>query len=219
MVDVTDMTHPTLVREAAVKLPAGQAHRLYVARTDAFIAAGAGGLAIVDVTNPLRPRLQQMYNADGRLNDTRDVKVGMTNASLFAYVADGKNGLAVLELMGPDTTAQFRGFSPPLSPRFIAHFATDGAALAVSKGLDRDRAVDETGNQVAVFGRVGARPMNLVEMQRMYLRDGKPWFVTDQPETSPEPFTATSPAAPAQVEKSEPAPTHRPGPRRPGAQH
>ena len=31
-------------------------------------------------------------------------------------------------------------------------------ALALSKGLDRDRAVDETGGQIAVFGRLGSRP-------------------------------------------------------------
>jgi hypothetical protein len=49
--------------------------------------------------------------------------------------------------------------------------------LSISKGLDRDRAVDESGHQVAVFGRRGARPFNLEETLRMYLRNGKIWTV------------------------------------------
>jgi hypothetical protein len=31
-----------------------------------------------------------MFNADGKITDAHDVKVAMTNASVFAYVADGK---------------------------------------------------------------------------------------------------------------------------------
>jgi len=50
----------------------------------------------------------------------------------------------------------------------------------LSRGLERDRAVDETGHQIAIFGRIGSRPFNQEEMQRLYLdRDGKPWTVQD----------------------------------------
>ena len=42
------------------------------------------------------------------------------------------------------------------------------------------RAVDETGHQIAVFGRIGSRPFTLPEMQQLYLdAAGKPWTVTD----------------------------------------
>ena len=41
--------------------------------------------------------------------------------------------------------------------------------------------MDESGNQIGVFGRVGARPLNGDEQRKMYLRDGKPWFVSDDP--------------------------------------
>ena len=68
----------------------------------------------------------------------------------------------------PARSASARGRTPKL----IATYHTHGPALAISKGLDRDRAVDESGNQVAVFGRRGGRPFNLEEMRRMYLRDG-----------------------------------------------
>jgi len=50
----------------------------------------------------------------------------------------------------------------------------------LSKGLDRDRAVDETGGQIAVFGRIGARPFTWDEMKRFYLKpDGSVYTVTD----------------------------------------
>jgi hypothetical protein len=112
----------------------------------------------------------------------------MTNASLFAYVADGKNGLRILQLTSPETVAEYAGFSPRPQPTLIATFKTKGAALAVSKGLDRDRGVDESGNQVSVFGRRGARPFTLEEMMRLLrTNDGHgEWFnVTDTPQTLP----------------------------------
>jgi hypothetical protein len=126
-----------------------------------------------------------MFNAEGALNDVNDVKVAMTNASVFAYVADGRNGLRVLQLVSANTTSGAFGFSPRPAPSLIATYPTEGPAISVSKGLDRDRAVDESGNQVAVFGRRGGRPFNLEEMRRLFLRDGKVWTVTDAPPGPP----------------------------------
>ena len=97
----------------------------------------------------------------------------MTNASTFAYVADGRNGLRVLQLTSPARTEGLWGFSPEPEPELIATFKTKGEAIALSKGLDRDRAVDESGNQLAVFGRRGARPFRLDEMQKLYMRNGQ----------------------------------------------
>lgn len=31
----------------------------------------------------------------------------------------------------------------------------------------------------AVFGRVGARPLNNDEQRKLYLRNGSPWYVSD----------------------------------------
>ena len=109
----------------------------------------------------------------------------MTNASLFAYVADGKNGLRVVQLTSPETVPQFGGFSPRVKPELVATYPTHGPALTISKPLDRDRAVDESGNQLAVFGRIGARPFNLEEQRRLYVRDGKLFRVSDTPRTRP----------------------------------
>ena len=58
---------------------------------------------------------------------------------------------------------------------------TESRALSLAKGLDRDRGVDETGGQIAVFGRIGARPFSRDEMRRFYLNpDGSLWTVKDE---------------------------------------
>jgi hypothetical protein len=177
VVDVTDAAQPRVVPGALV--PLADAQRLHLARTYAYVAAGAEGLAIVDVEKPEAPRLFMKFSADGRLNDARDVTVATTNASLFAYVADGRNGLKVLQLTSPELQPKFYGFSPAPNPRLVAWRQTDAPALSVSRPLERDRAVDETGHQIAVFGRVGSRPFNAEEMRRLYLRGGQLWTVKD----------------------------------------
>jgi hypothetical protein len=108
----------------------------------------------------------------------------MTNASVYAYVADGKNGLKVLQLTDPETMPTYAGFSPRPEPRLIATFKTKGEARHISKGLDRDRAVDESGNQIAVFGRRGATPFGYEDVMKMLrTNDGMGDFftVTDEP--------------------------------------
>jgi hypothetical protein len=178
VVDVTHPDKPRVVSSARIKLD--DAYRVYVARTYAYVAAGKQGLAIIDVEKPEKPELKQLYTSGGYLNDARDIIVATTNASLIGYVADGKNGLKVLQLTSPDSQPRFYGFSPEPHPELIAWYETDSPALSLSKGLDRDRAVDETGGQIAVFGRLGSRPFNLEEMQKLYLDDkGKPWTVND----------------------------------------
>jgi hypothetical protein len=181
VIDITDIQHPAV--KAAVSI--ADARDIYVARTYAYVAAGKQGLAMVNVERPEKPGPVRFFNAGGALNDARAVRIGMTNASLFGYVADGRNGLRVLQLTSPNRTEGLWGFSPPPEPELIATFKTKGEAVALSKGLDRDRAVDESGNQLAVFGRRGARPFHLDEMQKLYLRSGRLYTVTDQPPGPP----------------------------------
>jgi hypothetical protein len=182
VLDVTDLAQPKPV--ANVLVPLADARNIYVARTYAYVSAGKQGLAIIDVEKPEAPKLDQIFSAEGQLNDVNDVKIGMVAASAFAFVADGKNGLRILEIVSPwDDPAHFSGFSPRPAPKLIATAHTRGPALAISKGIDRDRAVDESGNQLAVFGRRGARPLNRVETSSLYLHSGsgQPFAVSDNP--------------------------------------
>jgi len=180
ILDVSNLAQPKPVVNVVV--PLEDARNIYVARTYAYVSAGRQGLALIDVEKPEAPKLDQFFTAEGQMSDVNDVKIGMVAGSAFAFVADGKNGLRVLQILSPwDDPAHFSGFNPRPTPKLISTARTRGPALAISKGIDRDRAVDESGNQLAVFGRRGARPLNLQEAQRLYLRNGKLYTVTDEP--------------------------------------
>ncbi len=176
--DITDPTEP----EYVTTLHLEGAHKIFVARTYAYVAAGEHGLVIVDIERPRHPFIDQVYNAGGEINDLHDVKLAITYNSEFAYLADGKNGMRVVQLTSPETPGN-DGFSPRPTPHLVATFEIpeEGHALAITDTLDRDRAVDESGNQLSVFGRIGARPLNLEEQRKLFLHDERLYRVTDDP--------------------------------------
>ncbi len=178
VLDITDLAHPRPVSGFKLK----EAHNIYLARTYAYVAGGKEGLIVLDIENPEAPKVDRIYNAGGCINDVHDVKLGITYVSEFAYLADGKNGMRVVQLTSPETPGN-TGFSPRPTPCLVATYKVPhgGHALSISKGLDRDRAVDECGNQIGVFGRIGARPFNYAEQRKLYLRDGHLWRVSDDP--------------------------------------
>jgi hypothetical protein len=178
VVDVTNPAAARLVPNNTIAL--ADARKIFVARTYVYVAAGSDGLVIINAERPESLVELLRFDASGAMNDSRDVVVASTNASLFAYVADGEGGVKVVQLTSPDSQPKFYGFSPEPVPELIASYKSSKPALSLSRGLERDRGVDETGEQIAVFGRRGSRPLNLQEMRRMYLDDsGNPWFVDD----------------------------------------
>lgn len=177
-IDVTLPEQAKLIVDSTVAL--SDARGLHLARGYAYVAAGKDGLVIIDMENPEKLKLFQRFTAGGALQDSHDVIVASTNASAFAYVADGVGGLKVVQLTSPASQPNFYGFNPAPVPQLIARAKTRFPALSLSRGLERDRGVDETGGQVAVFGRHGSRPFTLQEMRRLFLdKDNKPWFVSD----------------------------------------
>ena len=68
----------------------GQHLRLRRGRAKAYIAI------LVDVEKPEEPKLDQIFTADGKLNPDSRIKIGMVDASAFAFVADGRNGLRLV---------------------------------------------------------------------------------------------------------------------------
>ena len=177
VLDISEPSQPQVVHHVEVE----DAHSVYLARTYAYVAAGKQGLVILDITQPRATFVDQIYNAGGTINDAHDVQLGIANVSQFAYVADGKNGLRVVQLTGPEVPGN-DGFSPRPAPCLVASYKLpkDGHALAISRGMDRDRAVDESGHQISVFGRIGARPLNKDEVFCMFRRpDGGLWWSSD----------------------------------------
>ncbi|MFT6644001.1 MAG: hypothetical protein ACJAX5_001635 [Patiriisocius sp.] len=177
VVDITDPTEPKLVENNLISLT--DAHNVTLARTFAYVAAGSEGVVVVDVTDPTN--MVEYGRITEGLIDARDVVVASTNASLYAYVADGAGGLKVVQLTSPESQPRYYGFSPDVKPEVIATFSTNKPALSLSRGVERDRAVDETGGQVAVFSRLGSGPLSESDMRKLYLdKSGKPWFVKDE---------------------------------------
>ncbi len=217
VIDVTFPDRPQVVQGAAVTM--SDARDLYICRTYGYVAAGQRGVVILNLTAPESPKIDRVFDSEGRINDATAIRVGMTNTSLFAYVADGANGLKVLQLTSEETPG-YLGFSPRPFPRLIAQYHTQGRAIALSEGLDRDRAVDESGNQLSVFGRRGARPFNLQEQHRLYLLQSPAaspaiYTVRNTPDPKNLPLTRPSAPQPATTERPASAPP-RPRPPRPG---
>ena len=115
-----DVTDPAVPRPLGA-IPLEDAHNIYLARTYAYVAAGKNGLVILDIEKPDAPRVDQVFNAGGCINDLHDVKLGITYVSEFAYLADGKNGMRIVQLTSPETPGN-EGFSPRPTPRLIATF-------------------------------------------------------------------------------------------------
>jgi hypothetical protein len=164
--DVTDLRNPIARPEG--NLAIHDARRMYAARTYLYIAAKQEGLIIANITRPLDPFIYREETFGGTMDDVEDVVIGTTNASLFAYVADGVNGMKVLQLTSPESQRNLYGFSPAPMPELIAWAKTPSPAVAMSKGLDRRPARStRPAGQIAVFGRLGSRPFTPA-------RDGAP---------------------------------------------
>ena len=100
VIDVSNPAQATLLPDAHIAIPDAQG--LAVARTWAYVAAKSEGVVIVDIERPREPRIYQQVNETLGIADARDVAIAHTNASLFAYVADGAHGLKVLQLTDPN---------------------------------------------------------------------------------------------------------------------
>jgi hypothetical protein len=129
---VIDVTLPAKPALLPGRVALADARKVYVARTYAYVAAGKQGLAIIDVEKPAEPKVYQMFDADGQLNDARrDCRLHQR----FAVRLRGRRRerLKVLQLTAPDTQPRFYGFSPEPKPQLIAWSRTRTPALALSR--------------------------------------------------------------------------------------
>jgi len=174
-----DITNPSRPRATAGTVAIADARDLYLVRTYAYVAAGTQGLGIVDIERPEALGAPTFFNAGGSMNDASGVTVGATYAGQYAYVADGKNGLKVVRLIDTGTPG-YLGWSPPPVPEVIAWIPTKGVAVSVAEGYKRDRPNDESGNQIGISNRLGARPFNASEIARFYLKNNELYTVENQ---------------------------------------
>lgn len=77
----------------------------------AFVADGASGLQIVNVTNPPSPSFTSSFNTSGT---AVDVTTASINSGYYAFISDGSNGLVIINVTNVsspvyDTTLHFQG--------------------------------------------------------------------------------------------------------------
>ena len=90
------------------------ARDVWLMATRAYVAAGRNGIAIVDVDSPEHPSSLRWFNADGCINDATGIVTALEGNSFFAFVADGCNGLKVIQLLSPADGSRIKGFSPEI---------------------------------------------------------------------------------------------------------
>lgn len=99
------------VARGVVSIP-GYANNVDVSGDYAFVAAGAAGLQVVDVSNPTSPQVVAGEDTPGNANDVRIV-------GTLAFVADGSSGLQIIDV------------ADPLNPAIIGSADTTGDAQDV----------------------------------------------------------------------------------------
>lgn len=85
---------PTFV--ASIPIGSSGINGLYLSGNYLYAAAGNNGLAVIDVTNPANPQLNNVFNTTGVASDVA-VNGG------FAYVADSYNGMLILDVTSPQS--------------------------------------------------------------------------------------------------------------------
>jgi hypothetical protein len=94
---------------AVLQIP-GYANNIEVSGNLAYVAAGAAGLVIVDISDRRTPRIIAELDTPGNANDVR-------LAGGFAFIADGTSGVHAVDV------------SVPSQPRIVSTVAMSGAAL------------------------------------------------------------------------------------------
>ncbi len=110
---------------ASIEIP-GFANAVAVVHGYAFVAAGAAGLVVVDVSDPEFPVLAATMDTPGNANDVRV-------AGDLAFVADGVTGVLVVDV------------SVPASPRLVSHTRVDGVATGLAVEGEFVYVADELG--------------------------------------------------------------------------
>ena len=119
-----------------------EARRVKVLGFTAYVADGPGGLAIVDLTDPANPQTMAAVKLGGEPDDAQDVVVnfedstpdpeldaGRTTARKIAYVAAGKGGLRIVDVMEPRKAKVVGQFDPGRRGGQGAETSVDGIAF------------------------------------------------------------------------------------------
>lgn len=140
---------PTALGSVAIP---GFANAVAVSGDYAFVAAGATGLQIVDMSDPSNPSIVSSVDTPGTASD-----VEVWND--IALVADGANGLVLIDVVSP------------LAPMLLGRAVTSGEAWAVDAGEDIAVVAAKTGLAVVELSDYNTPPqIGWLELPGMLVR-------------------------------------------------
>jgi hypothetical protein len=116
-----------------------QADGIFVSGNHAYVADGASGLLVIDISNPAAPTLSGSYDTPGNA-------AGVFVAGDHAFVADGLFGLQVLDV------------SNPAFPAFSGAYNTPGSAQGVFVAGDHAYVADDLSGLQVINIRIPATP-------------------------------------------------------------
>jgi hypothetical protein len=174
---------PFLPAHAGTHDTPANASAVFVDGNRAFVADGASGLVIVDVSNSAAPVLLGSYDTPG---DAKDVVV----SGNYAFVADGGGGLQIVDVQNPAVPVIAGVFATPNDARAVV---IDGDRAFVSDATVGLYAVDITDPALpALLGTVALAPAVVVDLDI----DGTHLFAAIDA-TGLEIYDVANPAAPA----------------------
>ncbi|MFN0140543.1 MAG: Ig-like domain-containing protein [Pyrinomonadaceae bacterium] len=118
---------------SALQIP-GYANNVDVAGNYAYVAAGAAGLQVVNISDRASPQIVASLDTPGNANDIRVVNG-------FAYVADGISGLQVINVANPLNPVSAGSFDTPGEANDVV---VVGTTAYIADGLSGLQIIDVT---------------------------------------------------------------------------
>lgn len=100
ILDIAEPHQPTLL--GSYRLPNGAGGGIAASGDVVYVAAGADGVVVVDVSNPAAPRRKGGYNTSGQA-------IQIMLIGTRAYVADSEGGLLILDVSNPASPRRLGG--------------------------------------------------------------------------------------------------------------
>ena len=158
IVDVSNTSNPVEI----ARLNMDDAYDVQVVGTSAYVADGAAGLKIVDVSDSYNPRLLGSYNTDG-------TAYGVQVIGHTVYIADGNAGLTVLDSRNLSSPV-FKGkYVLSSDARVVQVVATNAYVAATDSGLqvvsvsEFDNVINGGAGNDTLTGGAGADVLNGAE--------------------------------------------------------
>jgi len=174
----------------------GDAQDVFVEADYAYIADGANGLVIVDVSNPLSPRfagsdIPPSGNPSvAGVYDTAGFASGVAVSGDYAYVADGTNGLVIVDVSDPSAPVEAGSYDTTENAKKAA---VKGDYVYLADGLNGLSVVDVSNPALPV--RVGGYLTNPSEANDIFV-SGNFAYLSDDNSTIHK-LNVSNPASPA----------------------